>query len=354
MEQLNNIYLSSAKTKSGKTEIGIGIALLLQERGYKVAYLKPFGILRGRDRSDPEIKILAKIFNQKEETVCPVYIDKLYFEQVTNNVEKIKEKIMQAYLKLKESSDLVIIEGTQKVNQLMGCDLDDARLSKFLDNSPVLAINSYYNDLDVADILMQKWFLEERDARYLGSILNKVPKIMNVRLQEQCIPLLNKKGVKVFGVVGQDERLSAPTFGEIMSNLNGKLLDDDPSIYDLDVLVESVFVGAMSAHSALSYFRKSKNKLVITGGDRSDIVITALETDVAGIILTGNLYPDLRVISAAREKKVPIILVSYDTFTTANKVNQTVAELQINERLLCKELVQKNVNIDDLISALEK
>jgi BioD-like phosphotransacetylase family protein len=37
-------------------------------------------------------------------------------------------------------------------------------------------------------------------------------------------------------------------------------------------------VGAMSAENALSYFRRKAHKVVITGGDRPDIQLAALET----------------------------------------------------------------------------
>ena len=38
-----------------------------------------------------------------------------------------------------------------------------------------------------------------------------------------------------------------------------------------------MLVGAMSVESALSYFRRKPNKAVITGGDRADIQLAALE-----------------------------------------------------------------------------
>ncbi|MHA1679897.1 MAG: DRTGG domain-containing protein [Promethearchaeota archaeon] len=353
MKQITNIYLSSAKSKSGKTEIGVGLGLKLQELGYKVSYFKPVGIRKGKEHLDPEVSILAKIFEQEESEVCSFFIDPIYFDELrAENLDELRKRLYAAYKKLKDKSDVVIIEGTKKVNQLISFNLDDVRLSKLFDNSPILAVNPFNNDLDIADVLMQKEYIENHGGTYLGCILNHVPKIMVMRLEQEFIPYLGEKGITVHGIVEREVKLSAPTFREIMNTLNAKLLDEDPSTYNLDVLVDSVLVGAMSAHSALSYFRKSCNKVIITGGDRADIVVSALETDLAGIVLTGNLYPDLRVISAAKEKNVPIVLVPFDTFTTASKVNETVAELQINERVLCKELVEKHVKIEALVDEL--
>ena len=96
------------------------------------------------------------------------------------------------------------------------------------------------------------------------------------------------------------------------------------------------------------------HKVIITGGDRADIVLSALQTNVTGIILTGNLFPDLTVISAAKEKKVPLILVPYDTYTTASMVENTVADLQLHEAEICKELVEKHVDVDAIIDAFSQ
>jgi len=82
--------------------------------------------------------------------------------------------------------------------------------------------------------------------------------------------------------------------------------------------------------------------------------MTALETGIVGIILTGNLYPDMRVITAAKQKGVPIILVPFDTYTTASKVEETAAEIQLNERAICKDLVEKHLDVDALLKTIDK
>ena len=77
----------------------------------------------------------------------------------------------------------------------------------------------------------------------------------------------------------------------------------------------------MTTESALSYMRKAPNKALITGGDRSNMALTALETSTSVIIFTGGFYPDVRVLSKAEEKGVPVILVREDTFTTVENLH---------------------------------
>jgi BioD-like phosphotransacetylase family protein len=89
----------------------------------------------------------------------------------------------------------------------------------------------------------------------------------------------------------------------------------------LDLLIDQFIVGAMTPENALKWLRRIRNGAVITSGDRSDICLAALETDANLLILTGGLGPDIRVISRAKEKGVPILMTAHDTYTTGQLVN---------------------------------
>jgi len=81
-----------------------------------------------------------------------------------------------------------------------------------------------------------------------------------------------------------------------------------------------MLVGAMSAEAALTYFRRRTNKAVITGGDRADIQLAALETSTSCLILTGNLYPSPVVLNRADELDVPLLLADMDTVSAIDIV----------------------------------
>ena len=61
----------------------------------------------------------------------------------------------------------------------------------------------------------------------------------------------------------------------------------------------------------MTYFRRKPNKAVITGGDRADIQLAALETSTRCLILTGNLYPSPAVLNRAEELCVPVLLTGW-------------------------------------------
>jgi predicted transcriptional regulator len=67
----------------------------------------------------------------------------------------------------------------------------------------------------------------------------------------------------------------------------------------------------MNADKAIEYFKKSKNKAVIVGGDRPDIILAALETPTACVVLTGGLYPNDILLAKAEEMKIQRRYIQY-------------------------------------------
>ena len=101
----------------------------------------------------------------------------------------------------------------------------------------------------------------------------------------------------------------------------------------------------MGAESALSYFRRKPNKAVITGGDRTDIMLAALETSTRCLVLTGNLYPaQAHVLNRADELCVPVLLTKLDT----------LAAIEIIEGFFNRSRFQQPQKIERFSSLLDE
>ncbi|MBC7106242.1 MAG: hypothetical protein H5T97_09900, partial [Firmicutes bacterium] len=112
----------------------------------------------------------------------------------------------------------------------------------------------------------------------------------------------------------------------------------------------------MTIESALGYFRRAANKAVVTGGDRAEIALAALETSTSVLILTGGLYPDVRVVARAEERGVPVILVYYDTFTTVEKMGTVARHLRPEDRnaiAIARENVARYCDLGGLLEVLQ-
>jgi BioD-like phosphotransacetylase family protein len=160
--------------------------------------------------------------------------------------------------------------------------------------------------------------------------------------------VLAGQGIETLGIIPRSPELAAPTVAEFYETLGGDILTGEDKFGNI---VEDVLVGAMTIESALGYFRRSANKAVVTGGDRSEIALAALETDTAVLILTGGFYPNVKVIARAAEKGVPVILVHYDTYTTIEKLAEVSRIIHAGDTraiALARESVTAYCDIDKL------
>ncbi len=145
----------------------------------------------------------------------------------------------------------------------------------------------------------------------------------------------------VFATLPKEKLLLSVSVRELLEGLGGEILCCDPA---LDDLVETLMVGAMNVESALTYFRRGSNKAVVTGGDRVDIQLAAIETSTRCLILTGELRPNPVIIGLAEERRVPIILTRYDTLKA----------IQIIENFFGKTRFQQQKKVDHFVALLDK
>ena len=153
--------------------------------------------------------------------------------------------------------------------------------------------------------------------------------------------------------------LSNPTVKEIGDELNAEILFGEDYI---DNQVASFAVGAMQLRNFLKHLKE--NSLVITPGDRADIILSALQASisdnypkVSGIILTGGLVPEdsiLRLIEGLKEV-VPILSVEQGTFEIANKIGAIQSHIYANnkERIYTSlSTFEKYIDVDILADRL--
>jgi hypothetical protein len=111
----------------------------------------------------------------------------------------------------------------------------------------------------------------------------------------------------------------------------------------------------MTAEAALHRFRKYSQKAVITGGDRTDIQLAALETSTTCLVLTGNLQPSPLILKQSEEFGVAVLLVRTNTMETIEKIDTIYGKTrlgQTNKLEQFQSLVDENVDMDKLYQAI--
>jgi BioD-like phosphotransacetylase family protein len=313
--------------EKGKTVLIYGLLKKLSLEGFKVGYFKPISKARYRIPSmkfvDPDVVAIKDALGLQEpiEILSPIVITRNTIE-LKNELDKIKKTIIDSYNSIAEGKDFVVIEGYPTPEILSSIGLSIAELAKLLNSKPILMINA--KDRDIVDeivdkIQLFKCFFEFHNYKLDGVIINNVPIYYIERVNDILIPTIKEIGLNIYGVIPEKPRLLAPTVRDIVELLNAEVLENKER---LNNIVEDIVVGAMAPSAALRWFRRAVNAAIVTGGDRTDLIITALETKPSVVILTGNLYPDISVLIKAREVDVPILLTSYDTYTTVEKLRE--------------------------------
>ncbi len=112
----------------------------------------------------------------------------------------------------------------------------------------------------------------------------------------------------------------------------------------------------MSAEHALAYFERVSDKVVVVGGDREDLILAALQTPTAALVLTGSYVPAATVLEQAARAGVAVISVDGDTVAAADGLRRLFGRLRVHERSKIdriRELVEEHVDVDGLLGALQ-
>ncbi len=350
------LYVCSVRPYSGKSLIAVGIGAYYVKKKKKVGFYKPVGTMPtkvGKVWTEKDAVLAGEILGQKVdlETICSVLLtpDLLNRAYKGKTVDKLP-RIREHFSKVKKNNDFVVVEGAQDLFVGAMFQLPAYKLTKVM-KAKMIVVNRWETDLDSDTMLAVKNFLKNDFA---GVIFNNVAKPKIDYLKRLVAPMLKRNGVEVFGIIPRDKVLSSYTAKEVAEILNGEVLCGKE--YLDDRLADKFMVGAMNLDKSYEYFKKTKNKIVIVGGDRADVQLAALETDTAAVVLTGGLFPNDIIIDKAAQMKIPLIRVRGDTFKVVERLEDAVEYLRLDNPKKVKRginLVGKNVDFKLLESHLK-
>ncbi len=348
------LYIASMSGFSGKSLVTLGLGLLLKEEGYGVGFIKPFGkipLKQGNLLVDGDAEFMRKALDLPEaaDIVSPFVVtyevqnralrgrpsDK--FEAVKKAIESIADK------------DIVLVGGAANLVEGSLFGINGLRIISYL-NAKTLVVEPWSGESSIDSIIGARELLGDRFA---GAVINKVPQSAHDYVKKSVRPFLEKKKINDFAALHRDILLDSITVRQLNEILSGKVLCCEEA---LDDFIENFSIGAMDVDSAIKYFRRTPNKAVITGANRSDIQLAALETSTKCIVLTGGMYTNDVIIGKAKICGVPIISVHDDTFTTVEKIEAVLGKIRIREQkkvLKTREIMKKEFDLKRLLKELK-
>ncbi|MBX7127259.1 MAG: phosphate acetyltransferase, partial [Cyclobacteriaceae bacterium] len=353
----NAIYLTATEPFSGKSIIALGLMNLLAGKAARIAYFKPI-ITRVLPVKDNTLVMMADHFKLKES-----YQEMFVFtrDEVVRHINAGRESfvidtIIDRFKQLQKSHDFVVVEGTDFVGGSANVEFNgNISVAKNLGIPVALIVKGEGKTVDeVVDVSVSitKSFVDE-GVQLLTVVANKVDIESELTIRSRLNASLPKGTVVT--TIPANRELGNPTMKEIFESVGGRLLFGESLLTNQ---VDTSIVGAMQLHNCLT--RLQKNTLIVTPGDRGDIIIGALQANisknypkVAGLVLTGGLLPEETIMNLIEglDTVVPIIAVKTGTFKTVTNVANTASRITAASKdkiNLAISLFDKHVDVQSL------
>ena len=355
------LLIGSCEPFSGKSALVLGIARQLMASNKQIRFGKPLATSFESELSslnlskiiiDDDVRFVGETLGLSENQLIPSLhllssgtANKRLFESKLDAGDGLKDLVE----KLKEPfNGLNILEGAGSLHEGLLYGLSLGQLARVLEAGVVL-VHLWQDSRSVETLLAAK---DQLGNNLIGVVLNAVtPKEVD-EINLKVVPYLEKLGIVVFGVMPRSPLLRSVTVGELVRRLEARVMCCEER---LELLVETLSIGAMNVNSAMEFFRKRRNMAVVTGADRTDIQLAALEASTQCLILTGAGEPLPQLINRAEELEVPLLKVEHDTLSTVEVIEQAFGHVRLHETVKATyafRLVEEYCSLDLLFKAI--
>lgn len=356
------IYIATTEPNIGKSIISLGLMESLLGKAAKVGYFRPIvdDFLPGK--IDNHINTVTSYFNLdlKFEDAYAFTRSEVVRKKNENKDDEIIGKIIDKYKALEGRFDFILIEGTSFTGQgsIMEFDIN-VLIAKNLGVPAIIiggGVGKTLEDL-VGHLQMAFDSFEDKGVEVLSIIANKIEE-KNLELVTLALEKSLPSDV-IISAIPLNYSLANPSIKEIVDTLDAEVLFGEAFINNQ---AGNFSVGAMQLRNYLIHLKE--NALVITPGDRADIILGALQANISdnypsisGILLTGGLMPEdpiLRLIEGLSEV-VPIILAKGGTFSVTNCLGNIKSQIyaENTEKIIISiNDFEKYVKVDALIERL--
>ena len=331
---MQSVYIAGSGAGSGKSLVVLGFMEMLSSINRRIGFFRPFA-----PRGNRPDNLTALIRSRYHLPFPPEMLYGCTVETVrqligSGRYDELLKLVMNKYKTLEEQCDLVVCAGTDYHGLIPSLEFGfNVDLANNFGCKLVSVVRGFgrspqecWDSLNIAHELMR-----ERGGDFLTTIVNGVDPEHIDMLNGRIRDLANES--ETVHVIPEHQGLGMPTVGEIRQALGAECLYGEGE--GMNQVVTNYKVAAMQIPDFLRFV--DDGCLVITPGDRADIILATLAADassafprVAGLLLSGGLKPAETVqnlIEGLRRTKISILQVPSDTFTTAMNLSRIEASL---------------------------
>ncbi len=349
-----SIYITGLEPGSGKAVVALGFMEQISARFGTVGLFRP--VITEGGCPDRFIALMTEryrltfppedMYGVTMETALPLIAAGKY--------DDLFGRILERYKALEARCDMVLCVGTDYTGVSPTLEFEfNVQVARNLGSALVPIILGREEEpkslARAARTMLES--IEMKKCDVLAVIINRV----EPRRRETVIEALKREnpGMRPVYVLSDEVLLDRPTVRDIRLGLHAELISGDDA--ELDGEIWNVKIAAMELPNFLEHIEAGS--LVITPGDRSDIILGTLVANssnsyprIAGMVLTGNLKPAAsvrRLLEGLRFSPMPVLSVATDTFTTAVNVNSIKPVLTFeNKRKIAAALGIMEASVD--------
>ncbi len=362
MRKPRNIFVAATGQNVGKTTTCLGLYDKLVKSGMRMGFIKPVGqrYLNVKDvKVDEDSYLIHEIYKPDcaLKPMSPIAVPAGFTQRYIDGAGhgELLDKITDAYAIVEEGCDFVLIEGTGHAGVGSVFDTSNAVVASAL-NSKVVLVTDGGIGRAIDNLILNKSLFDSLGVELVGVIVNKVYKEKYEKIYRYVDVGLSRLGIKLLGVIPYQKRLRNPNMEQICDVLDGEFITGKQHKMNS---ISNIVVGAMSVPNILKDIKKQT--LVITPGDREDIILAALswnlsETSsvnlISGLVVTSNVKPGKVVTRVMKNSNVPIIFTRHTTFLTASLVHDLKVKIKVTDSekiALSQQLFDQYVDCDYIL-----
>ncbi|MFF0657101.1 phosphate acetyltransferase [Micromonospora tulbaghiae] len=347
-----SVYLTGVGSGGGKSTVALGLAELLSRQVERIGAFRP---LVSGDGTDPILALLTERYRME------LPVDELHgvtYAEATALVadgrrEELISRIVTRYREVERRCPAIVVVGSDFAygdgtgpRELAF----NARLATEFGSVVVPVVDGFGQEPDAIAAALRGAYhdLADLGATVIAALANRVPEPMT--LPELPVPAY---------AIPEVPTVSAPTVAEVTAALRGTVLTGDETALDRDVL--DYVVGAAHVPTLLDHL--TDGALVITPGDRADLLVAAGaahvagQVSLAGLVLTLGEQPDPRAMRLVERMNTGLAVLSvpsdsYDTVAASSRIEGRPSTANPRKVEAALGAFERCVDTDDLARRL--
>ena len=338
---MHTFFIAPTGFGVGLTSISLGLIRALQQAGLRVGFYKPVAQLHPGDHGPERSSELVA----RTHGLCapaPLPLSEVEHMLGDGELDELLEKVVSQFQQVAADKDVVIVEGMVPTRQASYAARVNVHLARSLDAEIILVSAPEQETLtELADRIeiQAQMFGGPQAPKVLGVIINKVrhaggTEAFVQELREHS-SLLKSDDFRLLGCIPWQEALNAPRTRDVADLLHAQVLNAGD--YE-QRRVQRIVLCARAVPNSVHLLKPGV--LVVTPGDRDDIILAASlaamnGVPLAGLLLCSDFPPDPRIMELCRgalASGLPVLSVTTGSYETANNLNRMNKEIPIDDR----------------------